>query len=122
MRCAAGLPASKDMPAGGPLILETDLRTAMDGRFRESFHRGRREGQPQRRMVVSLLCHAYLFCGIGRPSASRIISLEHPAQQMYFLGSSMEMARLSPLVSLFAWAHDGHRAIQLRPHCRRTLT
>src|SRR5262245_56015933 len=109
---AAGLPSSKHVPAGGPLILETDLRPAMNARFREPFHRGRRESQPRRGMTISLLAHAYLFGEIGRPSALRIISLEHPAQQMYFLGSSIEMARLSPLVSRFTRAHEGQRAIQ----------
>ena len=68
------------------------------------------------------LLHAYLFCGIGRPSVSRIISFEHPAQQIYFLGSSTAMARLSPLLSRLAYAHDGQRAIQFRPTWRLTST
>jgi hypothetical protein len=61
--------------------------------------------------VLGALVHANIFSGIGRPTALRIISFVQAARQMYFLGSSMDMARLSPLVSRFAWAHDRHWAI-----------
>ena len=61
-----------------------------------------------------------LFSGIGHPRAARIISLLQPAQQMYFCGSSTEIARLSPLLSRPAAAHEGHRVIQFLPVFRRT--
>jgi len=57
---------------------------------------------------------------MGHPRAARIISLLHPAQQMYFCGSSTEIARLSPLLSRPDAAHEGQRVIQFLPAFRRT--
>src|SRR5579871_6890184 len=60
--------------------------------------------------------------GTGTPSAVRIMSRVQPAQQIYFYGSSTEIARLSLLVSRPATAQEGHRAIQFRPTFLRTST
>src|SRR4051794_26644100 len=108
-------PAAQDVALGRLLEFDSDPWATVDARLTETLHRGLRERQAQQRTVLLFLSHAYLFCVIGRPSASRIISFEHPAQQMYFLGSSTAMARLSPLLSRLALAQDGHRAIQFRP-------
>jgi hypothetical protein len=115
---SAGFPAAQDVPFGRLLKFDGDVGSAIDSGLAKPLYRGCRKGQPQQR--VGLLLHAYLFCTIGRPSASRIISFEHPAQQMYFLGSSTAMARLSPLLSRPACAQDGQRAIQFLPTWRRT--
>src|SRR5450759_2335305 len=118
----AGFPASQDVPFGCLLKFHSDIGSAIDPRLAKPLYRDCRKGQPQQGIGFLLVLHAYLFCVIGRPSASRIISFEHPAQQMYFLGSSTAMARLSPLLSRLAWAQDGQRAIQFLPTWRRTST
>jgi hypothetical protein len=107
----AGFPASQHVPFGCLLKFHSDVGSAIDPRLPKPLYRLCRKGQPQQGIGFLLVLHAYLFCVIGRPSASRIISFEHPAQQMYFLGSSTAMARLSPLRSRLAWAQDGQRAI-----------
>src|SRR5471030_1131166 len=99
---AAGFPTPQDVPFRCLLKFYGDVGSAIDPRLAKQLHRGCRKGQPQQRIGLLLFLHAYLFCVIGRPSASRIISFEHPAQQMYFLGSSIAMARLSPLLSRLA--------------------
>jgi hypothetical protein len=122
LNCSARFTTAQDVTLGRLLELDRHSWTTVDASSTEAFHRGRREREPQQRCVLLFLSHAYLFCVIGRPSASRIISFEHPAQQMYFRGSSTAIARLSPLLSRFALAQDGHLAIQFRPTCRRTCT
>src|ERR1035441_690311 len=98
----AGFPASQDVPFSCLLKFHSDVGSAINPRLAKPLYRGCRKGQPQQGIGFLLFLHAYLFCVIGRPSASRIISFEHPAQQMYFLGSSTAMARLSPLLSRLA--------------------
>jgi hypothetical protein len=120
--CSPRFTAAQDVALGGLLEFDRDAWATVNPSLTETLHRGRRECEPQQRTVLLFLCHAYLFCVIGRPSASRIISFEHPAQQIYFLGSSTAIARLSPLLSRLALAQDGHLAIQFRPTCRRTST
>jgi hypothetical protein len=115
---SAGFPAAQDVPFRCLLEFDGDVGSAIDPGLAKPLYRGCRKGQPQQ--GIGLLLHAYLFCTIGRPSASRIISFEHPAQQMYFLGSSTAMARLSPLLSRPACAQDGQRATQFLPTWRRT--
>src|SRR6202162_5445016 len=119
---SAGFPASQDVPFGCLLKFYGDAGSAIDPSLPKPLHCGCRKGKPQLRIGLFRFLHAYLFCTIGRPSASRIISFEHPAQQMYFLGSSTAMARLSPLLSRLACAQEGQRATQFLPTWRRTST
>ena len=55
------------------------------------------------------------WTGRGQPTAARIMSLVHPAQQMHLRGSSIEIERLSPLRSCPSSAQDGHRVTLLCP-------
>src|SRR5580693_6174225 len=57
-------------------------------------------------------CTLSSFSGIGHPRAARIISLVQPAQQMYFWGTLVEIAKLSPHLSRPAAAHEGQRVTQ----------
>jgi len=71
------------------------------------------QGEPPTRKesCLSGMCHLLkrtVERGSDSPTARRIISLAQPAQQMYFRGSSIEIARLSPLRSWPASAQDGH--------------
>ena len=116
---SAGFTAAQDVPFGCLLKFDGDVGSAIDPGTYEAAVPRLPEGSAAASGLVFFV-HAYLFCAIGRPSASRIISFEHPAQQMYFLGSSTAMARLSPLLSRFACAQDGQRAIQFLPTWRRT--
>src|SRR5882672_12009791 len=59
---------------------------------------------------------------MGQPTARRIISFVQPAQQMYFLGSWMEIAKLSPPRSWPASAHEGHRVTTFLPTFRTLPT
>src|SRR5579862_691188 len=120
--CSPRFTAAQDVTFGRLLELDRHAWATVDSTFAKALHCSRWKRKPQQRVVCLLLGHAYLFCTIGRPTASRIISFEQPAQQMYFRGSSTAMARLSPLLSRLALAQDGHLAIQFRPTCRRTWT
>src|SRR4051794_20367448 len=91
---AAGFTAAENVPLTGPLELQADFRSAVNPRFPQSPNCGRRECQSKLGSSVLPDAHAYLLSLVGHPSASRIISFVHPAQQMYFRGSSTQIARL----------------------------
>src|SRR5260370_18119117 len=77
------------------------------------------KGKPRRatrsRLVSIGPPYADRRIGIGKPNATRIISFVHPAQHLYFQGSSIEIAKLSPLLSSPPSAPDAHRVTYFRP-------
>src|SRR4030095_2172366 len=121
-RCSRRTPARSTIgiPAQSPRLISPDT-----GRMRQCSRQTRSPSAPLEpssdRHLPSVAARIYALvpttAGIctGTPSAARIISLVHPAQQMYFCGSSTEIARLSLLLSCPAAAQDGHPAIQFRP-------
>src|SRR6266478_6753666 len=95
------------------LVFEAHLGLRKNAYLIQASQHSPRKSEPSRRQRILLVRHLpppYANCqtGIGQPTARRIISLVQPAQQRYFRGSSMEIARLSPLRSWPASAQDGH--------------
>src|SRR6266852_6602566 len=96
------------------LVFETHLGLCKYADLIQTSQRSPRQSEPSTRQRILLVRHVpppHADCRtrIGQPTARRIISFVQPAQQMYFRGSSMEIARLSPLRSCPASAQEGHR-------------
>lgn len=107
--------APHNISARQMLVLEAHVRLSKDTYFVKAAQNRLWQGETSmaERTLLShdVDLHAERRTGIGQPTAFRIISFAQPAQQMYFRGSSIEMARLSPLRSWPASAHDGHRVM-----------
>src|SRR5713226_7632051 len=96
------------------LVFEAHLGLRKNAYLIQASQHSPRQGEPPTRQRILLVRHVpppHADCRteIGQPTARRIISFVQRAQQMYFRGSSMEIARLSPLRSWPASAQDGHR-------------
>src|SRR5260370_19805097 len=95
------------------LVFEAHLGLCKNAYVIQAPQHSPRQREPSTRERILLVRHVpppHADCrtGIGQPTARRIISFVQPAQQMYFRGSSMEIARLSPLRSWPASTQDGH--------------
>src|SRR5260370_22014253 len=95
------------------LVFEAHLGLRKNAYLIQASQNSPRQSEPAKGQRILLVRHAsppHPDCRtrMGQPTARRIISFEHPAQQRYFRGSSMEIAKLSPLRSWPASAQDVH--------------
>src|SRR5258708_19223652 len=102
------------------VVLEAHLGLRKYAYFIQASQHSLRQGEPPTRQRILLVRHVqppYADCrtGIGQPTARRIISLRQPAQHRYFRGSSMEIAKLSPLRSSPPPAQAAHCAPNFLP-------
>src|SRR6266481_6066331 len=100
----AGFDPSHHIAFGQMLVFEAHLGLRIYAYFIQASQHSLRQGEPPTRQRILFVRHVprpYADCrrGIGQPTARRIISLRQPAQHRYFRGSSMEIAKLSPLRS-----------------------
>jgi len=99
---SARLDASHYRSSCQMLLLKTYLRLRENPDLGQTSQNSPRQREPR---MCKLSCFASIRVphaerrGIGQPTARRIISFAHPAQHRYFRGSSIEIARLSPLRS-----------------------
>src|SRR5579864_1107546 len=95
------------------LVFEAHLGLRKNSDLIQTSQHSSRQSESSTRQRILLVrhmppLHADRRTVMGQPTARRIISFRQPAQQRYFRGSSMEIAKLSPLRSWPASAQDGH--------------